>query len=70
MMGKMADTNNDGTVTAAEFKAAALARFDQADANHDGTLTPEERKAAMDKMRQSHKESRDERRAARQAPAN
>lgn len=70
MMSKMADADKDGQVTAAEFTAAALARFDQADANKDGTVTKEERAAAMKAMRESHKEARAERRAAQQTPAN
>jgi hypothetical protein len=70
MMSKMADADKNGQVTAAEFTAAALTRFDQADANKDGTVTVEERKAAMKAMRESHKESRTERRGAQQAPAN
>jgi len=45
-MSRMADTNNDGTITQAEFTAGALAMFDRADANHDGTVTGEERRAA------------------------
>lgn len=46
----------DGTITQAEFVAAALARFDRADTNKDGKVTREERQAA-------HKTMRDERRA-------
>lgn len=41
-----ADSDNDGTVTQAEFLNTALTRFDSADANSDGTLTREERRAA------------------------
>lgn len=52
MMLKMADANNDGNVTKAEFVAGALKHFDMADANKDGKLTPEERKAARAKMRE------------------
>jgi hypothetical protein len=41
---RAADTNNDGTVTQAEFASAALARFDRADANKDGTISGDERR--------------------------
>ena len=33
-----ADANGDGTITRAEWIAAANARFDKLDANHDGKL--------------------------------
>jgi len=61
MMDKLADTNKDGQITAAEFKAAALARFDKMDANHDGVVTPQERKAAMQQMRERWKDARGDR---------
>lgn len=51
MMMKMADTNNDGSVSQAEFMAAAGKHFDMADANHDGKITKEERDAARQKMK-------------------
>jgi hypothetical protein len=35
----------NGFITAEQFRARALARFDRADTNHDGTLTAEERRA-------------------------
>ncbi len=44
-MMERADTNGDGSVSQAEFTAAALARFDSVDANNDGTVTAEERQA-------------------------
>lgn len=50
-MARMADTNNDGAISQAEFTAAEMQRFDQADANHDGTLTRAERQAAREQMR-------------------
>jgi hypothetical protein len=50
-MGRMADADKDGTVTKAEFVAAALARFDAGDANRDGSLTPAERQAAHTAMK-------------------
>jgi hypothetical protein len=40
------DTNKDGTITAAEFKAPTLSNFDRLDANKDGTLTAAEQQAA------------------------
>lgn len=61
MMGKMADTNNDGAVTQAEFSAAALKHFDTADADHNGTLTAAERQAA-------HAAMKAQMQARRQAP--
>ncbi len=51
MMTRMSDANKDGTVTRAEYDAAAKARFDKADANHDGKVTVEERRAAFKAMR-------------------
>ena len=53
-MAEKADTNHDGTITRAEFDAAAKARFDAADTNHDGKLTPAERRAAWMAMRGEH----------------
>ena len=46
------DANQDGTLTQAEFTAAALARFDAADADSNGTVTAAERKAQRDTMRE------------------
>jgi hypothetical protein len=40
-----------GFVTAEQFRARALERFDRADANHDGTLTVAERRAQRGQMR-------------------
>ena len=40
-----------GYVTAEQFRARALARFDRADADHDGTLTVAERQASRGEMR-------------------
>lgn len=40
-----------GFVTAEQFRARALERFDRADANHDGTLTAAERQAQRGEMR-------------------
>lgn len=40
-----------GFVTAEQFRARALERFDRADANHDGALTVAERRAQRGEMR-------------------
>lgn len=53
MMKDKADTNNDGAVSAAEFKAAHLSMFEKADANKDGKVTHDERRAAHEAMRAS-----------------
>lgn len=53
-MVRKADADKDGTVTQAEFRAAALARFAAADADNDGTVTPEERRARRDEHRGQH----------------
>ena len=37
-----ADADGDGTITRAEWIAAATARFDKLDVNKDGKLTPDE----------------------------
>lgn len=42
---KMADANGDKTITKAEFRTAAEARFAKADTNKDGTISADERKA-------------------------
>jgi Ca2+-binding EF-hand superfamily protein len=57
-MLKKADTNGDGSISAAEFAAANLARFDQADTNKDGIVTREERKAAFEAKRAEWKTHR------------
>ncbi len=59
MMAKMADTNNDGVITRAEFDAGVKAHFAKMDANGDGTVTAEERKAAHEQMRERFKQARD-----------
>ncbi len=53
-MAEQADTNHDGSISRAEFDAAAKARFDKADANHDGKLTPAERRTMWAGMHQGH----------------
>ena len=45
-MLQAADANNDGRLTQAEVRTAALARFDRVDTDGDGTITVEERRAA------------------------
>ena len=57
-MRGMADADKDGTLTQAEFTAAALARFDAADADKNGTVTAAERKAQRDQMRSQWRERR------------
>lgn len=49
-MMKMADTNNDGKISQAEFIAAADKRFTAIDADNDGRITKEERQAYRQKM--------------------
>lgn len=66
MMGKMADTNNDGVITQAEFTAAALKHFDTIDADHNGTVTAAERQAARADMKAKWQQ----RRAAAQTSGN
>lgn len=51
MMLRQADANEDGQITNAEFKAAALARFDRADTDGDGTISDDERKGAREGRR-------------------
>ncbi|MFM6931658.1 MAG: EF-hand domain-containing protein [Novosphingobium sp.] len=69
MMMRMADTDQDGAITRAEFVGAALKHFDMTDANKDGSVTPDERKAAMQKMREHMKDMRGKM-GASPAPAN
>ena len=40
------DTNHDGKVTADEFRAPQLIKFNQIDTNHDGVITPQELQAS------------------------
>jgi hypothetical protein len=47
--GRMFGT--EGFVTAEQFRARALERFDRADADHNGTVTAAERQAARGQMR-------------------
>jgi lipopolysaccharide biosynthesis regulator YciM len=43
------DANHDGKVSADEFRAPQLAKFNRVDANHDGVVSPEEQRAASGK---------------------
>ena len=63
MMGKMADTNNDGTITRAEFDAGVEAHFAKMDADGNGTVTAEERHNAREQMRERWQERREARQA-------
>lgn len=49
-MFRMADANDDGIVTRAEFEAMAREHFDRVDTNHDGQVTREEADAVREKM--------------------
>jgi Ca2+-binding EF-hand superfamily protein len=60
-MVRLAYADKDGTITKAEFQAAALSRFDRLDGNHDGTVTRDEAKAARDNMRQRWQARRQDR---------
>lgn len=60
-MAKMADTNNDGALSKAEFEAAHAKRFAMMDGNSDGQVTKEERKAAREQMKAQWKQNRAER---------
>lgn len=64
-MMKAADTNKDGSISAAEFQTGALAMFTRADANSDGQVTSAEQDAARAKMREAWSANR----AAAPAPA-
>ena len=41
-MVQQLDTNHDGKISAAEFRAPQLAEFNRLDANHDGVVSPAE----------------------------
>lgn len=69
-MMTMADTNNDGAISQAEFTAAAMKHFDMMDANKDGKVTAEERKAAHEKMKAEWKSKKGERKPAPTGSAN
>ena len=36
------DENHDGKISADEFRAPEIAKFNKVDANHDGIVTPDE----------------------------
>ena len=65
MMARMADTNNDGSVTRAEYDTAVGQHFDKVDSDRNGTITATERQAAHAAMKQR----RDQMRSERPAPA-
>jgi len=50
-MARTADANEDGAISQAEFRSAALARFEAADTNKDGSITPDERRAGRGSQR-------------------
>src|SRR3546814_6927341 len=56
-----ADTDGDKAISQAEFRTAALARFDAQDANKDGQVTAEERQAAREAKRAEWQAKRTER---------
>lgn len=58
---EMADTDKDGAISQAEFRAGAEVRFDAMDKDGDGVLTKEEMKAAHEEMREKFKAHRGER---------
>ena len=49
------DTDNNGSVSKAEFTAAALARFDRADANDDGTISAGEHRGGRGEGRRGRR---------------
>lgn len=63
MILRMADTNNDGTVTRAEFDTAVEAHIARLDTDGDGIITAEERQAAHAQMRTQMRERMQQRRA-------
>lgn len=63
MMASMADANDDGTITRAEFDAARASHFARVDTDGDGQISQAEHKAARAAMKAKWQE----RRAARQA---
>jgi len=52
LMRQNADADGDGSISQAEFTAAALTRFQRQDADGDGTVTAEERRAHREAMRE------------------
>ncbi|WP_156840731.1 EF-hand domain-containing protein [Novosphingobium aquimarinum] len=60
-MAKMADTNNDGAISKAEFEAAHAKHFAMMDGNGDGRVTKEERQAAREQMKAQWKQNRADR---------
>ena len=66
-MARMADTNNDGAISQAEFTAGALKMFDAADADHNGTVTQAERQTAREAMKAQWQAKRQQRAAQAQS---
>lgn len=62
-MGKRMGADGTGSVTQADFVAAALARFDAMDTNKDGQVTQAERQAARAQMKAKWQAERQQRRA-------
>ena len=63
MMLRMADTDQDGAITRAEFDSAIATRFARVDADGNGAITAEERQAARTQMRTQMRERMQQRRA-------
>ncbi|GGD60325.1 hypothetical protein GRI62_00215 [Erythrobacter arachoides] len=57
-MGMRGTRSADAELTAAQFTAAALARFDAADADDNGTVTAAERRSQWQERRQDRAENR------------
>ncbi|MCE9650535.1 MAG: EF-hand domain-containing protein [Parvibaculum sp.] len=55
MMAKI-DTDHDGKISSAEWKAATDARFSRTDTNGDGFVSPDEMKAAAEKRQAARKD--------------
>lgn len=58
-MLRMADTNNDRTITRAEFDAAIADQFAKTDANGDGQITADEKETRMKAMRETMRAERE-----------
>ena len=58
MMMRGVDADNNGSISQAEFTAAAMRRFDAVDANKDGQITREERQAQREQMRGKWREAK------------
>lgn len=58
-MFERADTNKDGAISQAEFRAKGDAMFGKLDANKDGKITKAESDAARERWKQKRLEKRD-----------